>query len=127
MKSVGRWSFATVVTIAAFTLVTWLCGALVLPHMLADPAVRWGISGCLGVAVAALAALWGHSFAAGGQHAESADNSGPAAATQTRRTLSADTHNEISGGTFHGSVIQVRNISGAVPRSPAQEFPELPD
>jgi hypothetical protein len=31
--------------------------------MLEDPAIRWGLASALGVALAALAALWGHGFA----------------------------------------------------------------
>ncbi len=63
MRSVVRWLLGGLVTVAAFTLVVWVCGALVLPSLLKDPGIRWGIAVGLGAAVASLAALWGQSFA----------------------------------------------------------------
>jgi hypothetical protein len=66
--------------------------------------VRWGIAGGLGVAVAALAALWGHSYATS-EHAQPAAEESHAAPADTGRT-----GNMISGGTFHGPVIQGRDI-----------------
>jgi hypothetical protein len=95
---------AVLVTIAAFTVATWVAGAFVLP--MHDGGVRWGIAGGLGVAVAALAALWGHSYA-------STEHEEPA--TQTAYTASPNagrTSNRISGGTFYGPVIQGRSVSG---------------
>jgi hypothetical protein len=62
-KQIVRWWVAALVTVAAFSLSTWICGALVLPPMMKNPAVRWGVAAGLGVAMAALAALWGHSYA----------------------------------------------------------------
>jgi hypothetical protein len=59
----GRWLLAAVTTVAVFVLITWACGALVLPLLLDDPAVRWGIASALGAAVAAVAASWGASVA----------------------------------------------------------------
>jgi hypothetical protein len=65
MGRLGRWVVAGLVTVASFTAVTWIGGALVLPPMLKDGAVRWGLASALGVALAALAAVWGHGFATG--------------------------------------------------------------
>ena len=62
-----RWVVAALVTGAAFALPTWICGALVLPSMLKDPSIRWGLASALGTALAALAAAWGYSFAARAQ------------------------------------------------------------
>ncbi|MBT2483003.1 hypothetical protein J7E94_33560 [Streptomyces sp. ISL-94] len=42
---------------------TWLCGVLVLPSVLEDPATRWAVASALGTAVAALAGMWGYGFA----------------------------------------------------------------
>jgi len=99
-----RWAVAVLVTIAAFAVATWICGAFVLT--VHDGGVRWGIAGGLGVAVAALAALWGHSYATGSQEkpASPETRAGPSAA--------GGTSNAISGGTFHGPVIQGRDIDG---------------
>jgi hypothetical protein len=63
MERFGRWLLAAVTTVAVFVLITWACGALVLPLLLDDPAVRWGIASALGAAVAAVAASWGASVA----------------------------------------------------------------
>lgn len=98
-----RWAVAVVVTIAAFAAATWICGAFVLPR---DGGVRWGIAGGLGVAVAALAALWGHSYATSEHKQEQ-----PAAETvQAAPADTGRTSNKISGGIFHGPVIQGRDI-----------------
>jgi len=115
MKPVVRWLVAGTVTIGAFALVAWVCGAVILTEFMKDPGVRWGVAGAVGVAVAALAALWGQSFA-------TAEGTSKAASCDAGRTTvpgseSGDTGNIISGGTFHGSVIQGRNISLSQPTS----------
>jgi hypothetical protein len=105
-----RWLVAGLVTVAAFAGATWICGALALPIVMKDGGVRWGIAGGLGVAVAALAALWGHSFAT----AERVEDAAPLASAGEPTTIvtgPGTTRNEISGGTFHGPVIQGRDIS----------------
>jgi hypothetical protein len=93
---------AALVTIAAFAVATWVCGAFVFP--MRDGGVRWGIAGGLGVAVAALAALWGHSYATQ-EHEQPAVGAAPGAPTGAESTS-----NTISGGAFHGPVIQGRDI-----------------
>ena len=67
MGQLGRWAVAGLVTVVSFVAVTWIAGALVLPSMLSDGAVRWGLASSLGVALATLAALWGHGFASGSE------------------------------------------------------------
>lgn len=110
VRRIVRWSVAGLVTIAVFALVSWICGALALPHVMKDPGVRWGVAGALGVAVAALAALWGHSFAIGEQPAGTNSRNDPGPASKT--TGSGSTRNRIIGGIFHGPVFQGRDISG---------------
>lgn len=116
-----RWAVAAAVTIAAFAAVTWACGAFVLP--MRDGEVRWGIAGGLGVAVAALAALWGSSYATAGhvQPAAEAVHDAPADAG------TGSTSNEISGGNFHGPVFQGRDIGPFNPpttrRPPSEGLP----
>jgi hypothetical protein len=116
-----RWVLAALVTVAAFTLSTWVCGAFVLP--MRDGAVRWGIAGGLGVAVAALAALWGASYATAEQEHEQ-----PAAETaQAAPVGNGRTTNKITGGTFHGPVTQGRDIGILNLDGPAEvEAPESP-
>lgn len=119
---VMRWLVAVVVTVAAFALVTWICGVLILQSMMKDSGIRWGTAGACGVAVAALAALWGNSFASAERSKDpvcvGVNRAAPPAAT----TGLGKTRNSITGGTFHGPVIQGRDISGippaAVPLAP---------
>jgi hypothetical protein len=78
MDRFGRWAVAALATAAAFVLPTWICGALVLPSMLEDPSIRWGLACALGTALAALAAAWGYGFAARTQEkARDKEPSGP--------------------------------------------------
>jgi hypothetical protein len=67
-----RWLVAVVVTVAAFGLSLWVCGALVLPLWLKSGADRWVVAAGLGVAVAALAALGCASWA--GQSEDPSDS-----------------------------------------------------
>jgi uncharacterized PurR-regulated membrane protein YhhQ (DUF165 family) len=63
MKSMSRWMLAICVTVGAFIISVFVCGAILLPIWIKSEADRWVIAAGLGVAVAALAALWGASFA----------------------------------------------------------------
>jgi hypothetical protein len=110
MKPLVRWLVASLVTVAVFTVFTAICGVLVLPTVMKDPGSRWGVAGGLGVAVAALAALWGHSFATAERSASPAHRALAADPTKTATGPGA-TSNNISGGTFHQLVIQGRDIS----------------
>jgi hypothetical protein len=65
MSRAARWLVAVVVTVAAFGLSLWVCGALLLPLWLKSGADRWVVAAGLGVAVAALVALGGASWAGG--------------------------------------------------------------
>jgi tetratricopeptide (TPR) repeat protein len=97
-----RWAVAVLVTIAAFAAATWICGAFALP--IRDGAVRWVIAASLGLAVAALAALWGNSYA-------TAERQQPAAEGEHADTAgTGNTYDTISGGAFHGPVTQAREI-----------------
>jgi hypothetical protein len=58
-----RWWVAGLVTAAAFGLAAWVSGAFVLPMVMRSAADRWVVAAGLGVAVAALAALWGQAWA----------------------------------------------------------------
>jgi hypothetical protein len=63
VSKVLRWFVAVVVSLLAFAVGTWVAGAIVLPHLVADHADRWVIAAGCGVAVAALAAMWGYRYA----------------------------------------------------------------
>uniref|UniRef100_UPI002F90CE67 hypothetical protein n=1 Tax=Streptomyces sp. NBC_01553 TaxID=2975877 RepID=UPI002F90CE67 len=58
-----RWVVAGLATAAAFVVPAWLCGAVVLPPLLKDPAIRWSLASALGAVLGSLAVLWGHGFA----------------------------------------------------------------
>lgn len=58
-----RWAVAGLTTAAAFAVPVWLCGAIVLPPLLKDPAIRWSLASALGAVLGSLAVLWGHAFA----------------------------------------------------------------
>jgi hypothetical protein len=99
-----KWAVAVLVTVAAFAAATWICGALVLP--IRDGGVRWGIAGGLGVAVAALAALWGHSYATAEHQQPELEPEKAQPDTPGKGSASFT----ISGGTFHGPVTQARDV-----------------
>jgi hypothetical protein len=106
-----RWGLAGLVTVAAFAATTWICGALILPIMTPDPDIRWSIAGGAGLAVAALAALWGQGFATAPQ--ENADRDGHAEIEdKTRESPRVD--NKIVGTIQGGQVIQGGDFSGPI-------------
>jgi hypothetical protein len=94
MARTARWWVAGFVTVAAFAVAAWVTGALLLPTVMRSAADRWAVAAGLGVAVAALAALWGHSWAArdvemtsdGDARASVAD---PAATARGERSIAA--------------------------------------
>jgi type VI protein secretion system component VasK len=63
LRGSGRWFIAVAVTIAAFWIALLVPALLVLPRWHTPDTDRWVIAAGLGVAVAALAALWGSDFA----------------------------------------------------------------
>ncbi|WP_327123588.1 hypothetical protein [Streptomyces sp. NBC_01727] len=101
MQRSVRWVAAVLVTAAAFAVPTWLCGAVVLPPALKDPAIRWGVAAALGAALAALAAAWGHSFASrtGGESSQPVPAGGPVQATGERAVA---IHGNSTGGISTG-------------------------
>ncbi|MEW2287512.1 hypothetical protein [Streptomyces sp. NPDC047841] len=64
MGRLWRWVTAAGVTVAAFAVPALVCGRWALVPVVADTATRWAVACALGTAVAALAVLWGQSFAA---------------------------------------------------------------
>lgn len=122
MKPAVRWLVAALVTVAAFASVTWICGAVVLAAFMGDVGARWGIAGALGVAVAALAALWGHAFAT--REVTPETGSGGDISAALPGSGSGSHRNVISGGTFHGPVAQGRDISIAGPVSGGAILPQ---
>ena len=58
-----RWVVAWTVTMGVCVAVTWVAGAVVLPHLMRSPDTRWVLASGLGVAAGALVALWAIGFA----------------------------------------------------------------
>jgi hypothetical protein len=115
MKHLVKWLVAGLVTAAVCATTLWLVGALLLPHIIRDPGIRWSLAGVLAAAVSALPAMWGQSFATRDssnkilQHPSSSN--GPA------EDLPGHV-NMISGGTFHGPVIQGQEVLTQIIPSP---------
>ena len=63
MRRTIRWWVAGLMTVAAFGAATWVSGAFILPLVMKSNSDRWVVAAGLGVAVAALVALWGKSWA----------------------------------------------------------------
>jgi len=59
MRQTVRWWVAGLVVVAAFGAATWGSGVFVLPRAMKSEGDRWVVAAGLGVAVAALVALWG--------------------------------------------------------------------
>lgn len=123
MERISKWWLAGLATLAAFSATTWICGALVLAAFRIDSPTRWGIAGGAGVAVAALAALWGASFAS-----RSEDKTGEQEPTRpTATAVECDgVHNVIKGDVVGGSVLQGRDFHGPVTLGPNNP-PRRPD
>jgi hypothetical protein len=83
MRRTVRWWVAGLVAVAAFGVATGVSGVFVLPLVMQSDSDRWVVAAGLGVAVAAVAALWGQSWAT---H-KSPDE--PATTTTGRRSIAA--------------------------------------
>ncbi|MEU1041866.1 hypothetical protein [Streptomyces sp. NPDC005907] len=71
----ARWLVAGLVTAAAFAVPAWVSGAVVLPSLLEDPAIRWSLASALGAVLGSLGVLWGHAFATRASTAGRTDSS----------------------------------------------------
>lgn len=63
MKQFGKWLVAALVAGGSFAVAVWLAKLALKAVGLAGGDVTWGIATSFGVAMAALAALWGKTFA----------------------------------------------------------------
>jgi hypothetical protein len=125
----ARWLTAGLAVAAAFAIPTLLCGAFILADALKDPAVRWTVACSAGVALAALAALWGNSFAADG-HSENKPGSGatePARSDDVNTRAKSSNQNKIENGIFFGSVFQGNRIFVGEPGKETPAEPGQPD
>jgi hypothetical protein len=63
MDRARRWLIAGLTVALSFGVATWVSGAFLLPLVLKSGADRWVVASALGVAIAALVALWGQQWA----------------------------------------------------------------
>jgi hypothetical protein len=132
MGSNARWTVGAFVVMAAFALVTWLCGALILVHAIRDPGIRWGVAAVAGGALAGFLALWGQSFATKELHADPTghDDLGKAGRDKTAGSAAGaaagtgDVSPVFNGGNFYDQVIVARDISD---RAAVRPTPPRPD
>jgi hypothetical protein len=68
MKKVTRWLIAIGATAGTFAIGLCVSGSVLLPIWVKSDADRWVIAAGFGVALAALAALWGINFAQSKDH-----------------------------------------------------------
>ncbi|WP_229848991.1 hypothetical protein [Streptomyces melanogenes] len=92
-------------TVAAFAVATWLCGALVLAPVVPDDATRWALACGVGSAVAALAGMGGYGYATRPQQTP---ESPPVTTASGVRSVAI-------GGNSHGPI----NTGDTTPAAPA--------
>ncbi|MFE5594205.1 hypothetical protein [Streptomyces sp. NPDC056549] len=116
-----RWAVAGLVTTTALAVPVWLGGAVVLPPLLEDPAIRWPLASALGTALAALAASWGYGFATRGQRATPGQApSSPSVQATAERAVAIGGSNQgpVSTGDTHVPA-QSQAVTPAAPHHPA--------
>ncbi|GEB60107.1 hypothetical protein GCM10017674_75900 [Streptomyces gardneri] len=106
-------------TVSSFAAVTSLCGALVLPPMMEDAAIRWGLASAMGAALAALAAAWGHGFATRTPQT-------PGEAPLGRSAHAAGAGSVAVAGDNSGSIATGDITPRAVPAQPPAQWPATP-
>lgn len=116
-----RWAVAGLVTAAAFAVPVRLCGAVVLPPLLKDPAIRWSVATALGALLGGLAVLWGQGFATRTPAATGTGTSGRSVQATAERAVAI-------GGDNQGPVSTGDGITPArpAPAPPAAGQPSAP-
>lgn len=116
MRLVGRWGMAVGIGAAGFVLAWWVCQELIR----LDEGISLGIAGAVLAVLLAVGSWWAPRGADGG---------GAAGAMREQVSpvgeKSGDVENTISGGAFHGPVLQGRDFPGltfgASPAAPASQ------
>ncbi|UQA90739.1 hypothetical protein [Streptomyces halobius] len=118
-----RWAAAGLVTAVAFAIPTWLCGAVFLPSMVTDDAVRWSLSSALGVVLATLAVAWGQGFATRARQ-EDPPSDGPVTASGERSiAVKGNPAGNVSTGDS-GTRNTPARPETAAPAAPAPDSPQ---
>ncbi|MFF8813879.1 hypothetical protein [Streptomyces pactum] len=106
-------------TVGTFAVVTTVCGALLLPLVMDDAAIRWGVASALGGALAALAVAWGYGFAT-----RTPQNPGP---TPIGGSADASGPRSVAiGGSNSGTISTGDNVSVPSPLHPPVPPPAAP-
>ena len=126
MSRTVRWLVAGLVTAVTFSVVAWIAGAVLLPPLMKSSTDRLAVAVGLGGAMAALAGLWGQSWATRENQAPSSEDAGRGRAPSGRGPAPGNVRNEISGGTQHGPVIQGRDFFGPISPGATSPPPEDP-
>ncbi|MFD8566660.1 hypothetical protein [Streptomyces sp. NPDC059639] len=109
---------AGLATAAAFAVPVWLCGAVVLPSLLKDPAIRWSLATALGAALASLVVLWGHGFATRGQGTTGQTPSGPSVQATAGRAVAIGGNSSGPLSTGDAVVPGQPTVGGPAPAQP---------
>lgn len=113
-----RWAVAGLATAAAFAVPVWLCGAVVLPSLLKDAAIRWSLATALGAALASLTVLWGQGFATRGQGTAGQTPSGPSVQATAGRAVAIGGNNSGPLSTGDAPVPAQPTVGGPAPAQP---------
>ncbi len=101
MSRAFRLCVAGLITVASSGVVIWVAGAFVLPTMLRSDADRWVVAAALGGAVAAIAALCGHSWATR-EDASASDDKESSDSVDGRRISAKGQRSIVAGGDISG-------------------------
>jgi hypothetical protein len=119
-----RWAVAGLVTAAAFVVPTWSCGAMVLPLLVEDAAIRWSLASALGTALAALAASWGYGFATRDRPTTGQSPSSPSVQATAERAVAIGGNNQARVSTGDAPApTQPAPAGSAAGQSPAPPAP----
>lgn len=111
-----RWLAAVATTLIMFVVCLWIfrfASFSWLPHAEAD---RWVVDAGFATVVATSVGA-GVSWWAGKERSPSGNERAPHSPPAGPNAESGGSHYEISGGTFHGPVIQARTVTGSFPDS----------
>lgn len=107
-----RWVVAGLVTTATLAVPVWLGGAVVLPPLVGDPAIRWSLASALGTALAALSASWGYGYATRARPANGRATTSPSVQATAERAVAI-------GGNSQAPVSTGDAAQGPIPTAPA--------
>jgi hypothetical protein len=106
MGRIARWLVAAGMTLGVFSVSLWISGAFILPLWVKSGPDRWVIATGVGVAIAALAALWGVGFARHEQQGNAAPADSPHR-SEMEMTSTASEHGRVNQ-TGRDQIIGVR-------------------